>query len=82
MDLQLKPEWEGSTLRDKCFPMSKLDADEMSRQVEELVKAGLVEEYSGCERRVVPLGAFTGDSEQWVSKSLGSVGSGSSSCWG
>jgi hypothetical protein len=36
MDLQLKPEWEAVSLRVKCFPMSKADADEIERQVEEL----------------------------------------------
>ena len=49
MDLQLKPEFEGSTLRSKCFPMSREDAEEMERQVQELLLAGLVSEYKGKE---------------------------------
>jgi len=49
MDLQLRPEWEGIPLRGKCFPMSRDDCEEIQRQVDELVEAGLVEEYQGQE---------------------------------
>jgi hypothetical protein len=45
MDLELKPEFQGSTVREKCFPMPKPDVLEMERQVEELVSSGLVEEF-------------------------------------
>ena len=49
MDLELKPEFQGATLRGRCFPMSSVDKEEIERQVQELVQAGLVEEYTGTE---------------------------------
>jgi hypothetical protein len=45
MDLILKPEWEGKALRQKCWPMPKVDQEELELQAEELVKAGLAEAY-------------------------------------
>lgn len=49
MDLQLKPEWENIPLRSKCFPMSLEDSQEIEKQVQQLLEAGLVEEYIGQE---------------------------------
>lgn len=45
MDLQLKEEWLGKPLRQKCWPMPKADMDELEMQAEELVRAGLAEAY-------------------------------------
>ena len=50
MDLELKEEFKGRTLRQKCWPMSKEDADEIEKQVNELVEAGMVEPF--------PVGSF------------------------
>jgi hypothetical protein len=47
MDLQLKPEWENAPLRGKCYAMSKPDAEEIEKQVEELLASNLVEEFTG-----------------------------------
>ena len=46
MDLILKQEWEGKDLRQKCWPMPKVDQEELELQGEELVKAGLAEAYA------------------------------------
>ena len=43
MDLELKPEWEGRPLRQKCWPMPVQDQNEINLQTEELLKAGLIE---------------------------------------
>ena len=45
MDLELKEEFRGQTLRQKCWPMPKEDALEIEKQVQELVDAGLVEPF-------------------------------------
>lgn len=45
MDLELKDEYKGHTLRQKCWPMPKEDALEIEKQVQELVDAGLVEPF-------------------------------------
>ena len=47
MDLQLKKEWENSTLRTKCWPMPKIDQEEIEQQAQEMVAAGLAQEYGG-----------------------------------
>ena len=44
-DLQLKEEWVGKPLRQKCWPMPKIEQDELEMQAEELVKAGLAEPF-------------------------------------
>ena len=49
LNLQLKEEFKDVPLRSKCFPMSKEDATEIEKQVLELTKAGLAEEYTGSE---------------------------------
>ena len=45
MDLQLKEEWEGKPLRQKCWPMPLVDQQEIEQQAEELLKAGLAEAF-------------------------------------
>jgi hypothetical protein len=47
MDLKLKEEFKDQGLRSKCFPMPKADSNEIEAQVNELIKANLVEEYTG-----------------------------------
>ena len=47
MDLQLKPEWQNVPLRSRCFPMPLEDQKEIEQQVQQLLEAGLVEEYTG-----------------------------------
>ena len=50
MDIELKDEHKGKTLRQKYWPMPQEDAEEIEKQVQELVNAGLVEAF--------PLGTF------------------------
>ena len=45
MDLELKEEFKGHTLRQKCWPMPLEDSKEIEKQVQELVDAGLVEPF-------------------------------------
>ncbi len=45
MDLELKEEWVGKPLRQKCWPMPILDQQELELQAEELLKAGLAETF-------------------------------------
>jgi hypothetical protein len=45
MDIELKPEWEGRPLRQKCWPMPLNDQEEINLQCEELLKAGLIESF-------------------------------------
>ena len=45
MDLELKDEYKGHTLRQKCWPMPQQDCKEIEKQVEELVNAGLVKPF-------------------------------------
>ena len=46
MDLELKEEFKGQTLRQKCWPMPLEDCAEIEKQVQELVDAGLIEPFS------------------------------------
>ena len=39
MDLELKDEFKGRTIRGKCWPMPEKDADEIEKQVEELSRS-------------------------------------------
>ena len=50
MDIELKEEFKGRTLRQKCWPMPQEDALEIEKQVQELVDANLVEPF--------PIGTF------------------------
>ena len=45
MDLKLKPEIEGLVVRRRPYPASQDQIDEMERQIQECMNAGLVEEY-------------------------------------
>ena len=45
MDIELKEEWVGKPLRQKCWPMPELENKEIEMQAEELVKAGLAEVF-------------------------------------
>jgi len=47
MDLQLKKEYENTTLRTKCWPMPKVDQEEIEQQAQAMVAAGLAQEYGG-----------------------------------
>ena len=47
MHLKLKKEFENSTIRSKCWGMPKVDQDEIESQANEMLKAGLAEEYPG-----------------------------------
>ena len=43
MDLELKDEWIGKPLRQKCWPMPLPDQEEINLQAEGLLKGGLAE---------------------------------------
>ena len=45
MDIELKEEWVGKPLRQKCWPMPLADQQELELQAEELLKAGLAEAF-------------------------------------
>ena len=45
MDLKLKPEFVGHKIRKRPYPASKEQADEIERQIQECIDAGLVLEY-------------------------------------
>ena len=45
MDLKLKPEFEGSVVRRRAYPAPQDQIEEMERQIQECIDAGLVEEY-------------------------------------
>ena len=45
MDLKLKPEFEGSVVRRRPYPAPQEQIDEIERQIQECIDAGLVEEY-------------------------------------
>ena len=45
MDLKLKPEFEGSVVRRRQYPAPQDHIDEIERQIQECIDAGLVEEY-------------------------------------
>lgn len=47
LDLQLKKEFEGQQLKQKCWNMAKPDMEEIELQAQELVRAGLAEEFVG-----------------------------------
>ena len=44
MDLKLKPEFEGSVVRRRPYPAPQDQIDEIERQIQECIDAGLVEE--------------------------------------
>ena len=46
MDLKLKPEFQGHKIRRRPYPAPKDQADEIYRQIQECVDAGLVLEYN------------------------------------
>ena len=43
----MKPEYASVSLRTRCYPMAKPDQEEIERQVEELVRCQVVNEYVG-----------------------------------
>ena len=45
IDIELKEEWEGNPLRQRCGPMSINEQQEINLQAEELLKAGLAEVF-------------------------------------
>ena len=45
MDLKLKPEFVGHKIRRNPYPAPKEQADEIERQIQECIDAGLVLEY-------------------------------------
>jgi len=45
MDIELKEEWEGKPLRQRCWPMPINEQQEINLQAEELIKAGLAEVF-------------------------------------
>ena len=45
MELKLKPEFEGSVVRRRPYPAPQDQIDEIERQIQECIDAGLVEEY-------------------------------------
>ena len=45
MDLKLKPEFVGHKIRRRPYPAPKEQADEIKRQIQECMDAGLVLEY-------------------------------------
>ena len=45
MDLKLKPEFVGHKIRKRSYPAPKEQADEIGRQIQECIHAGLVLEY-------------------------------------
>ena len=45
MDLKLKPEFVGHKIRRRPYPAAKEQADEIERQIQECIEAGLVLEY-------------------------------------
>ena len=45
MDLKLKPEFVGHNIRRRAYPAPKEQADEIERQIQECINAGLVLEY-------------------------------------
>ena len=45
MDLKLKPEFVGHKIRRRPYPSPKEQADEIERQIQECIDAGLVLEY-------------------------------------
>ena len=45
MDLKLKPEFLGHKIRERPYPAPKEQADEMERQIQECIDAGLVLDY-------------------------------------
>ena len=45
MDLKLKPEFVGHKIRKRPYPAPKEHADEIERQIQECIDAGLVLEY-------------------------------------
>ena len=45
MNLKLKPEFEGSVVRQHAYPVPQNQIDEIEREIQECVDAGLVEEY-------------------------------------
>ena len=56
MDLKLKPEFEGSVVRRRPNPPPQDQMDEIERQIQECIDAGLVEEYKhgDCPRHCSP----------------------------
>ena len=45
MDIQLKDEWVGKPLRQRCWPMAQNEAQEIEMQTNELLRAGLIEAF-------------------------------------
>ena len=56
MNLKSKPEFEGSVVRRRLCPVAQVRIDEIERQIQECIDAGLVEEYKhGGYPRIVAL---------------------------
>ena len=51
MDLKLKPEFEGSVVRRRPYPAPQGKIDEIKREIQECIDAGLVEEYKSGDYR-------------------------------
>ena len=49
IDLKLKKEFEHSNIRSKCWPMPKVDQGEIETEANEMLRAGLAEEFSKKE---------------------------------
>ena len=49
MDLKLKPEFVGHKIRRRSYPAPKEQADEIERQIQECIDAGLVPEYKDVD---------------------------------
>ena len=56
MDLKLDPDFEGSVVRRRPYPAPQDQIDEIERQIQECIDAGLVEEYKhgDCPRHCSP----------------------------
>ena len=70
MDLKLKPEFVGRKIRRRPYPASKGQADEIERQIQECMDAGLVLEYKDGDypQHCSPcfLVAKTGSTAKWL----------------
>ena len=64
MDIQLKEEWVGKPLRQKCWPLPVVDQNEIEQQAEELLKAGLIEAFPPGEIPLVCSPTFLVDKKE------------------
>ena len=64
MDIQLKEEWVGKPLRQKCWPLPVKDQEEIEQQANELLKAGLIEAFPPGEIPLVCSPTFLVDKKE------------------